>query len=183
MKSPNPDSFDSDGNRPVRLHGIRIALHLVLATACVYLLLAFISDKQWHQRHPGSGASQVPVSPSTVVLTIAFPLVTYLMCVLLLSARSEEAIAAGAGVAMGLSPFLLFFSIMTLVGLMFFSFYPEPYFVPMAISLVTLIASSVWIFVSAIRIGKTNWFFSLLAAAATFVCIAYVAAKSGVAGL
>jgi hypothetical protein len=76
---------------------------------------------------------------------------------LLLSNRSEELIAAGGAIAFGLSPFSLMFSVFAFLGSTFFSFYPEPYFLPMAISLLTLSASTVWIVVSGFRIGKVNW--------------------------
>jgi len=174
---PNPDSFDSNGNRPVRRYGIRIALHLSLAAACAFWLFTFISDKQWHAHHPGAGVSTVPDPLWISILGVALPLALYVLSVLLLSTRSEELIAAGAGIAAGISPFALVFSVTDSLGIMFFSFFPDPYFLPMAISLLTIFASSVWIVVSAFRIGKVNWGAFLVAAVVTFVCLAICVAK------
>jgi len=90
--------------------------------------------------------------------------------VLLLSNRTEELIAAGAGIAAGLSPFSLMFLVLAFLGSTFFSFYPKPYLIPMAILLLTLSGSAVWIVVSGFRIGKVNWGIFLLAAGGTFIC-------------
>jgi len=136
-----------------------------------------ISDKQWHAHHPGAGVSTVPDPLWISILGVALPLALYVLSVWLLSTRSEELIAAGAGIAAGLSPSAMMFSVATFVGLMFLSFYPEPYFLPMAISLLTIFASSVWIVVSAFRIGKVNWGAFLVAAVVTFVCLAICVAK------
>jgi hypothetical protein len=174
---PDPASFDSNGNRPVPLHGIRIALHLSLAAACAWWLFTFISDKQWHEQHPGAGASGVPDTLWVSILRVALPFVLYVLSVLLLSNRSEELIAAGAGIAAGLSPFSLMFSVFAFLGSTFFSFYPEPYLLPMAISLLTLSASTVWIVVSGFRIGRVNWGIFLLAAGVTFICLAICVVK------
>jgi len=97
--------------------------------------------------------------------------------VFLLSNRSEELIAAGAGIAVGISLFSLMFSVFAFLGSTFFSFYPEPYFLTMAISLLTLSASTVWIVVSGFRIGKVNWGIFILAAGVTFICMAICVAK------
>jgi len=175
---PNPDSFDANGNRPVPQHGIRIALHLSLLTACAVWLLEFISDKQWHEHHPGAGASSVPLPLWTLIVSVALPLVLYLLSVSLLSTRSEELIAAGAGIAAGISPFSLIFSVSAVLGSTFFSFYPEPHFLPLAISLLVLFGSGVWMIVSAFRIGKVNWGAFFLAAGVTFIGLAICAHKA-----
>jgi hypothetical protein len=174
---PNPDSLDSNGNRPVPRHGIRIALHLSLLAACAVWLLEFISDKQWREQHPGAGASSVPLPLWILIVSVALPFVLYLLSVSLLSTRSEELIAAGAGIAAGISPFSMIFSVLALLGSMFFSFYPEPYFLPLAISLLVLFGSGVWMIVSAFRIGKVNWGAFLLAAGVTFISLAICAHK------
>src|SRR5580658_3891987 len=168
---PNPAPFDSNGNRPVPRHGIRIALHLSLLAACACWLVTLISDKQWHEHHPGAGASGGPVPLWSSFLWVALPFVLCVLSVLLLSSRSESLIAAGAGIAAGISPFSLLFSVSALLGAPFFSFFPVPYFIGMAISLLTLFGSSVWIMVSASRIAKVNWGVFLLAAGVTFTCL------------
>ncbi len=176
MTLPNPASFDSNGNLPVPLHGIRIAVGMALPAACAFWLFTFISDKQWHEHHPGTGASGIPNSLWISILWVLLPFVLYVLSVLLLATRSEESIAAGAGIAAGISPFSLIFSVFGFFGLLF-SFYPEPYLLEMAISLLVLFASSVWIIASAFRIGKVNWGMFLLAAGLTFVCLAICVAK------
>jgi hypothetical protein len=174
---PKPAAFDSNGNRPVPRHGIQIALHLSLLAACACWLLTFISDKQWHEHHPGAGVSGIPVPLWISILWVALPFVLYVISVLLLSTRSEELIAAGAGIAAGISPFSLLLAVSVFLGATFFSFFPIPYFIAMAISLLALFGSSVWIIVSAFRIGKVNWGMFFLAAFLTFVCLAICVAK------
>jgi hypothetical protein len=175
---PNPASLDSNGNRPVPRHGIRIALHVSLLAACAFWLFTFISDKQWHERHLGAGASGVPDPLWISILLVALPVVLYLLSLLLLSTRTEELIAAGAGVAAGISPFSLMFSVTASLGNTFFSFFPDPYRFPMAISLLALFAGSIWIIVSAFRIGKVNWGAFLLAAGVTFFSLAICAHRA-----
>ena len=174
---PNPDSFDSDGNRAVPRHKIRIALHLSLLSASAVWVLELIADKQWHEHHPGMGASSVPVPLWISIVVVAFPVVLYLLCVSLLSSRSEELIAAGAGIAAGISPFSLIFPVATFLG-MSLSFFPDPYTLPVAISLLVLFCSGVWMAVAAFRIGKVNWGAFLLAAVVTFIGLAICVSKA-----
>lgn len=175
---PNPDSFDSNGNRPVPRHGIQIALHLSLLAACAYWLFTFISDKQWHEHHPGAGASSVPAPLSILVLLVALSFVFYVLSLLLLSARSEELIAAGAGIAAAMSSFGLMFSVTASLGMMFLSFYPDPYFLPLAISLLVLFAGSAGTIVAAFRIAKVSWGTFLLASAITVIGLAVCVHKA-----
>ena len=86
-------------------------------------------------------------------------------------------IAAGAGIAAAISPFSLMFSVTASLGITFFSFSPDPYLLPMAISLLALFAGSVWIIVSAFRIGKVNWGAFLLAGGITFFWPGYLRAQ------
>jgi hypothetical protein len=124
------------------------------------------------ERHLGAGAGGVPDPLWISVLLVALPFVLYLLSLLLLSTRTEELIAAGAGIAAGMSPFSLMFSVTASLGITFFSFSPDPYLLPMAISLLAVFAGSVWIIVSAFRIGKVNWGAFLLAAGVTFFSLA-----------
>jgi hypothetical protein len=171
----NPTSPTAEQDRPVPLHGIRIALCVALLAGCAYWLLAFISDKQWHALHPGAMPSGVP--DPLAILWFALPLLLYAVSGLLLSTRSEDLIIAGAGMAAGLAPPAALLAVATLLGSMFFSFYPEPYFLPMAISLVALFAGSAWTLVSAFRMGKANWGVFLPAGGGTFICVAICVTK------
>jgi hypothetical protein len=174
---PNSASVESEGNRPVPLHGVRIAMAPALLAAGAFYRFTIIPDKQWLENHPGSG---VPSPPWISVLWVALPLVLYVLSWLLLSARSEESIAAGAGVAAGLFTCGLVFAITVLAGfLLGFGLSPDPYAFQNTISILTFLACSLWIIVSGFRIGKVDWGIFLLAASSTLICVACLTAKTG----
>jgi hypothetical protein len=166
----NSDSWDSDGNLLVPLHGIRIAMGLALVAAGAFSLFTFIGDKEWHKHHPGAGASGFVDPLWMSILWIALPLVPFVLSGLLLSTRSEQSKAAGAGVATGLFASTFILAIAALLSL-FFRFYPDPYFWQNMVAILTFIACSVWIIVAAFRIGKVSWGVFFLSAGATLVCM------------
>ena len=166
----NSALYDSDGNRQVPLHGIRIAMALALLAASTFCLLAFIGDKHWRENHPGSGF-QDPLWIS--ILWIALPLIPFILSELLLSTRSEESIAAGAGVAAGLFGCGFIFAIAVFIGSWVLRLSPDPYALQNTISIVTFLACGVWIIVSAFRIGTVSWGVFFLAAGATLICMAW----------
>jgi hypothetical protein len=84
----------------------------------------------------------------------------------------RASVAAGAGIAGGLFLLLLIFALAVCLGF-FLGFGPSEYPLQTALSLLAFVVSSVWIVVSAVRIGKTNWPAFLMAAGATFICVAY----------
>jgi hypothetical protein len=177
--SPSPDSFDRDGNRYVPKHGIRIALHVSLVATCAYWLFAFISDKQWLEHNPGPGAGSVPIPLWISIVGIALPFGLYLLSVLLLSTRSEELIAGGAGVAAGMSPFGLTFSVAAFLGMgMRFALSPTPFFLPMATAVLVVFIGSAWIAVSALRIAKVSWGAFLAGAGVSFFGLAIFVHKA-----
>jgi hypothetical protein len=98
----NPDSWDSEGNLLVPLHGIRIALGLSFLAAAGFLWFAYLGDKQWHEQNPGGGADGLVIPLWMSTLRIALPLVPFILSALLLSTSSENSKAAGAGVAVAL---------------------------------------------------------------------------------
>lgn len=165
----NSNSWDSEGNILVRIHGIRVALGLAFVAACAFSWFASLGDKQWRENHPGSGSGFV--NPLWIsVLRVALLVVPFIVSWLLLSIRSEQSRAAGAGVAAGLfasGPFLAIAAFLSL----FLSFGPEPYFLEEAISALAFLGCSVWIVVSAFRIGKVSWETFLLTLAATAICV------------
>lgn len=168
MTHLNSASWDSDGNRLVPLHGIQVALGLAFLAAGAFLLFTVLGDRQWHQHHPGAGASGFPDPLWMSILWIGLPLAPFVLSVLLLANRSEESKAGGAGVAAGLFACGLIFAIAAL-ALPFFSFFPDPYALPEEIAALTFVACSVWIIVSAFRIGKVSWGVFFLAFGATLI--------------
>lgn len=172
MTHLNSDSWDSDGNRLVPLHGIRIALGLAFLAAGAFLLFTFIGDRQWHEHHPGAGASGFPDPLWMSILWILLPVAPFVLSGLLLSTRSEESKAGGAGVAAGLFACLLIFAIAALLSL-FLGFFPDPYALPKAIAILTFLACSVWTIVSAFRIGKVSWGAFFLAFGVTVIFMAW----------
>lgn len=173
MAAPfNPALYDSEGNLIVPRHGIRIAMAVAALAAAAFFLFNSLADRKWHQVHPGSGASGSPDPLWMVALWAALPLVPLVLSWLLLSARREDAITAGAGVALSLSVNCLLFALAAAVGF-FFGFAPDSYGVPVAISIVIVLVCSAWTIVSAFRIGaKAGWGVFFLAAAVTLVSMA-----------
>jgi hypothetical protein len=166
------DSWDSDGNRLVSLYGIRIAMGLALLAAIAFLLLEFIGDRQWHEQHPGTGASGVPDPAWMSILWFALPFAPLVLSGLLLSTRSKKSKASGAGVAAGLFACGLLFAIAALLGL-FLTFSPNPYFRTMAIANLTFLACTVWTIVSAFRVGTASWALFFLSFVATLIFVAW----------
>jgi hypothetical protein len=171
----NPASYDSGGNLLVPRYGIRIAFGVAFLTACSFSLFNYLGDKQWHHQHPGPGAGGFADPLWMVVLWIALPLAPFVLSWLLISARVEEGIAAGAGIAAALFVCLLILSIATFFGSLFLRFYQDSYDLPVAVSILVFIASSLWVIVSAFRIGaKAGWGIFLLAAGGTLFCMALI---------
>jgi hypothetical protein len=169
----NPASYDSGGNLLVPRYGIRIAFGVAFLAACSFSLFNYLGDKLWHEQHLGAGAGGFADPLWMVVLWIALPLVPFVLSGLLIGVRGEEGIAAGAGIAAALFVCLLIFSIATLFGLLFLRFYQDPYDLPITVSIVLFIASSLWVIVSAFRIGaKAGWGIFLLAAGGTLLSMA-----------
>jgi len=102
MTRLNSASLESDRNRRVPLHGIRIAMGLAFLAAGAFSWFTSIGDRQWHEHHPGTGASGFPDPLCMSIRWIALPLVPFVLSGILLSIRSRESIAAGAGVAASL---------------------------------------------------------------------------------
>jgi hypothetical protein len=175
----NPVLFDSDGNLIVPRYGIRIVLGLALLAYAAFWMISFLEDKQWHVHHPGTGASGVPDPLWMVILWGALSLVPFILSQLLLTTRCEESVAAGAGVAAALCVSSLMFSLAMAAGFVFWG--PEYYAIPTAITVLTLIGCSVWVIVSAFRIGaKAGWIVFFLAGGATLFCMtwAFLSLKS-----
>lgn len=172
MTNLNSDSWDSDGNLLVPLHGIRIALGLAFLAAGAFSWFTFIGDEQWHEHHPGAGAGGF-VNPLWMsILWIALPLVPFVLSGLLLSARSGQSKAAGAGIAAGLFACGFIFAIAAFLSL-FLRFFPDPYVWENMIAILTFLACSVWILVSAFRVGKVSWGVFFLAVGTTLICMAW----------
>ncbi len=168
----NPALYDGDGNLVVPRRGIRGAMGLAFASACAFWLLTYIGDGKWHKLSPGSGASSFTDPLWMYLLWLALPVVPLLVSELLISARSEEAIAAGAGVAASLFVNSLIASLAAAFGFLFMGG-AQAFNVGIAISILTFIVCSVWILVSSFRIGaKAGWGMFFLAAVATLVCMA-----------
>jgi hypothetical protein len=177
MTHLNSASLDSDGNRLVPLHGIRIALGLALLAACAFLLFTFFGDRQLHEDH--LGASGFPDPPWMLILRFALPSVPFLLSGLFLSKRSEECKAGGAGVAAGLFVCGVLFALAAFLS-MFFGFFPDPYALAKAIAILTFLACSVWIIVLAFRIGKACSRIFSLAFGATLIFMAWGNSSLGV---
>ena len=94
---------------------------------------------------------------------------TFLLSGWLLSRHSEEAIAAGAGVGVGLFLCSLLFSVAAALSLVV-SFGPTPYAVPRGLLSLAFSACSIWIIVSGFRIAsKAGWGIFWLALSATLI--------------
>lgn len=143
---------------------------LALLAAAGYCFFEFLADTETHKLYTLQ-PSEFPDSLWRTIQWIAVPLVPYLVSVLLLSCRSEEAKGAGAGVAVGLFlcllPFSIFVSVIWFPG-------PDPYALPRMISSSTFAACSVWVVVSAFMIArKAGGGVFFLALPATLVAIVY----------
>jgi hypothetical protein len=162
--------WDSDGNLLIPRHGIRIAMSLALLIAAVWWMLTFLMDRELHKLSP-SEPGIFPDSLWITILWIALPFVPFILSGWLLSCRSENAIAAGSGVAAGLFLCSLLFSI-TAVLAPAFSFWPMPYTMPRAFLSLTFSACSVWIIISAFRIAnKAGWGVFFLSVTATLLVL------------
>ena len=169
MTGPDSSSWDSEGNLLVPLHGIRIALGLSFLAACVFCVFTYLGDKQWHDRNPGDSGEFV-TPPWIWGLRIALVLVPFVVSALLLSTRGEHSKAAGAGVAFALFSSGLLLGIAGFLNL-FLAISPDPYPLPDFVAILTFLASSLWIVVSAIRIGKVSLGLFFLALVITAVCL------------
>jgi hypothetical protein len=131
-----------------------------------------ILDKKWHEQNPGdSGAFVTPLWLS--MLWIALVLVPFIISALLLSTRSEHSKAAGAGIAAGLFSAGFLFAGAALVGMFFLSFSPDPYVLQNLSAVVVFLMCSVWIMVSAFRIGKASWVVFFMTLVATLICLTW----------
>lgn len=166
------NTWDCDGNLIVPLRGIRIALSLAFADACAFFWFGYLGDKQWHEQHPGTGASAVADPTWMAILWIAIPAVPFLLSMFLLSTRSENSKAAGAGFAAGLIAVAFIFAVVAILSV-FFRFSPDPYAWPEVIAALVFLACSVWILVAACLIGKGSWGPFSFTFAATLIALAW----------
>lgn len=145
---------------------------LALLAASTFWLFLFLAEREAQRVNPEMREGSFPNSLWMTILWVALPLVPLLLSGLLLSRRSEEAIAVGAGVAVALSLNSLLFSIVAILSQVvgFHPSYPVHYGELMAISSLTLSACSVWVVVSAFRIAnKAGWGVFFFAVIATLV--------------
>ena len=141
---------------------------LALIAAGVYFLFTFVAEREMRRLSPLQ-PSEFPDSLRVTTLWVALPLVPFIVSLALLSTRSQEGIAAGAGIGAALFLCSLLFSVAALLGFVF-AFGPVPYALPLAISNLIFLASSVWIAVSAFRIAnKAGWGVFCFAFAGTLV--------------
>jgi hypothetical protein len=171
MTGLDSSPWDSQGNLLVPLHGIRIALGLSFLAACVFCVFTYLGDKQWHDLNPGNSGSFV-TPPWIWGLRFALVLVPFVVSLLLLSTRSEHFKAAGAGVAFALFSTGLLFALAGIVGL-FLGIARGPNVLPELAAILAFVASSLWIVVSAIRIGKVSLRLFFLALVTTAVCLTW----------
>ena len=171
MTGLDSSSWDGEGNLLVPLYGIRIALGLSFLAACVFCVLAYLGDKQWHDLNPGNSGSFV-TPPWIWGLRIALVLVPFVLSVLLLSTRSEHSKAAGAGVAFALFSAGMLFGLAGFLCL-FLGIAPGPYVLPDLAAILAFVASSLWIVISAIRIGKVSLGLFFLALVIAAVCLTW----------
>jgi len=171
MTGLDSSSWDSEGNLLVPLHGIRIALGMSFLSACVFCVFTYLGDKKWHDLNPGNSGSFV-TPPWIWCLRVALVLVPFVLSLLLLSTRSEHSKAAGAGVAFALFASGLLLGIAGLLG-MFLGISPGTYALPDVAAILAFVASSLWIVVSAIRIGKVSLGLFFLALVITAVCLTW----------
>lgn len=178
MSPLHADLWDSEGNLLIPRYGIRIAMCLALLAAGAFWLFEFLADTESHKLYPLQ-PSEFPDSVWRTIQWMALPLVPYLVSGLLLSRRSEEAKAAGAGVAGGLFLCSLPFSIFSVLGLGFFTG-PKPYALPILISSLTFSVCGIWIVVSAFLIArKAGWGVFFLALPATLAAMTFASHMLG----
>jgi len=152
MTGFDSSSWDTEGNLLVPLRGIRIALGLSFLAAGVFCVFTYLGEKKWHDLNPGNSGSFVP--PTWIWgLRAVLVLVPFVVSLLLLSTRSEHSKAAGAGVAFAL------FSAGSLLGLagllaVFLGIFPRTYGLPDVAAILSFVACSLWIMVSALRLEK-----------------------------
>jgi hypothetical protein len=161
-----------EGNLIVPRHGIRGGLLAASLAAAVFYWYEYLENQQWHQEHPGTGASGVPDPQWMILLRIALPLVPLILSEGLLSLRNEELITAGAGVASALVAGLGLYAVLAVLSLMFMSLFPDPYIKQQLLAILVFLACSVWVVVSAVRIAaKVRSGVFLVAGAVTLVCM------------
>lgn len=174
MMQPNAYPWDRDGNLIVPRYGIRIAMALALLAAGTFQLFTFLGSVQWHRQHPGAMSTR-PEPPWMLMLWIALPLVPFIISALLLSRRSEESKAAGAGLVAALFTCGFFFALIAFVSEFVGFGAPDLYLCEILIAILVFFASSVWILVSAFRIAaKAGWGMFFLSAVPTLICMAAV---------
>ena len=143
-------------DRP-HLYGIRGALFLALLSVGAVVVLSSLGDKQWRNSHPGGNGLIAPDPLWVAILWFALPVIPYLSSGLLLSARNEEFLALGAGVAGALFGFAFLFGLSVLGSITFLNFSPGPYDAPIGIVTLLFLVCCIWIFISAFRIGTLSW--------------------------
>ncbi len=151
----SPASVAAHRSRPASLPELRLALAMagMACGALAYILLGTRAwDEEWQQQHPGSGGSGAPDPSWIVILWAVLPLVPYILSWFLLSTRKVLYVAAGAGVAVGLFGIILMLSPAMCMGLLLgFGMSRAPGFGEAAITLLGLIAGSIWVVKSAKR--------------------------------
>lgn len=133
-------------------------------------LFTFLSETHWHQHYPD--ALPTRTQPLwIIILWIALPLFPFILSSLLLSRRSEESKATGAGLAAALFASGLSFAILAFFAELL-AFSPDPYAIENFVAILVFVASSIWIIVSAFRIAaKASWGLFFLAGCATLVAV------------
>ena len=149
----NPASVAARRSPAALLSQLRLALVTagIAGGALAYILLDTRSwDEQWAKLHPGSGGSGAPDPVWMVTVWALLPLVPYVLSWFLLCSHEVLFLAAGAGVAGGLFLVILMLSPAMCLGLLLgFGMSRASGFGEAAISLLGLIASSVWVAKSA----------------------------------
>ena len=142
-----------------RTSNLRTALIVAFVATCVFFVFFFGSIALQHSRQEGR-----PFPPVWFfLLGFGFLLAPYLVSWILLSDREQGPIAAGAGVACGffgafvlVSPYAFAVTLLS-GGMSAWGGSPDPVMQAAALTLLVYMVISLWIVLSAFRIGKVQW--------------------------
>ena len=164
----------ADAPKQASLYGIRIALVSALIAAGGFLVFSYFDHRDWMLRNnPPPGVGGVPDPPWLLALWVGFVLVPWVVSFVLLSIRRRTTRAVGAGVACGVFIPLLVFGVFACFAFPLILLGATEYIPEMALSLIAFVLASLWIVISAIRIGKTSWLAFAPAAVIALVWFAY----------